>query len=146
MKIYTDGATSNNGYEGAQGGWAYILVNDHNQIVAQGSGSLPEATNNQCEMTALIQACKAADHYEDIFDIYSDSAYCVNCFKERWYIKWLRNGWVNSKKEPVANKELWEQLIPYFQDPCYNFHKVQGHADDYWNNYVDRMAVEAKGK
>lgn len=143
MQIYTDGATSNNGYKGSKGGWAWVIVNN-NCIVMQGVGSAAEVTNNQCELMALIEACEAAIKFDDYFEVYSDSAYCINCYQQKWYKKWQTNGWVNSKKEPVANKELWQLLIPYFEDSKFNFSKVKGHADDYWNNYVDRRAVEAR--
>lgn len=54
-------------------------------------------------------------------------------------------GWRNSKKEPVANRELWERLIPYFENPRFSFEKVKGHSGEKdWNDYVDRLAVEAK--
>jgi len=147
MKIYTDGATSNNGYKGAKGGWAWVIVDDNNQIVLQGMGSDKEVTNNQCELRALIEACDAASKMYPMyqhFDVYSDSAYCMNCYSQGWWKNWVKNGWLNSKKQPVANKELWTYLIPYFQSDIFNFYKVKGHDDDYWNNYVDRRAVEAK--
>lgn len=60
------------------------------------------------------------------------------------------NGWVNSKGQAVANKFLWEALIPFFESPQFTFEKVKGHAGNrvdqhsYWNNYVDKLAVEAK--
>lgn len=144
MRIYTDGATSNNGYEGAKGGWAWIIVDENNKIVRQGYGSNSNITNNQCELMALIDACEAAEKIGGIFEVYSDSAYCINCYQQKWYKKWQANGWMNSKKEPVANLYLWELLIPYFEKSNFMFYKVKGHANDYWNNYVDRMAVEAK--
>lgn len=144
MKIYTDGATSNNGYADSKGGWAWVIVDENNHIVRQGYGTNLNITNNQCELLALIEACEAAKQIGGIFEVYSDSAYCINCYQQKWYKKWQANGWINSKKEPVANPYLWELLIPYFEKSNFKFYKVKGHANDYWNNYVDRMAVEAK--
>lgn len=148
--IYTDGATSGNGYEGAQGGWAWILINEEMDIVLRKVGHLDNTTNNICELTAVIDACRNAWAGMSLLDpnptfiIYSDSAYIVNCYKEKWYKKWQKNGWVNSKKQPVANKELWEFLIPYFEDSRFHFEKVKGHANNKYNNIVDGLAVEAK--
>ena len=146
MKIYTDGATSKNGYEGAKGSWAWVIIDDDNNIISKGDGHSNNVTNNQCELNALINACRMFNMIRpfDTVEVYSDSAYCINCYQQKWWEKWLKNGWLNSKKEPVANKELWESLIPYFENPNFNFNKVKGHADNYWNNYVDRMAVEAR--
>lgn len=147
--IYTDGATSGNGYEGAQGGWAWILLDENGTIVLKTVGHIDNATNNICELTAVIHACANALRTvlldpNPTFTIYSDSAYIINCYKEKWYKKWQKNGWVNSKKRPVANKELWECLIPYFEDSRFTFEKVKGHSNNEYNNLVDKLAVEAK--
>lgn len=145
-KLYTDGATSNNGYEGAYGGYGWaIIAND--KLVEYGNGYICPATNNICELRGMIEGCKAAQSATEPFDmvlVYSDSAYIVNCYKQGWYKAWERNGWINSKKQPVANRELWEELIPFFESVNFKFEKVKGHSTDEWNNYVDRLAVEAK--
>ena len=143
--IYTDGATSDNGYEGAQGGWAWILVDEDDGLIARADGRINNATNNICELTAVIDACESVDSNMK-FIIYSDSAYIINCYKDKWYRKWQTNGWVNSKKQPVANRELWERLIPFFENPNFHFEKVKGHANNKFNNLVDEMAVKAKFK
>lgn len=104
MKIYTDGATSGNGYENAAGGWAYIIVDHNEQIIFKACGHVENATNNICEMMAVIEACTEAAKIPGGFTVYSDSAYIVNCCKDRWYKKWQMNGWVNSKGQTVANR------------------------------------------
>jgi ribonuclease HI len=74
-----------------------------------------------------------------------------NCYTQKWYKNWEVNGWRNSKKEPVANKDLWEQLIKWFEMPEFEFKKVKGHATDdseftKWNNYVDELAQNASAE
>ena len=142
-KIYTDGATSGNGREGARGGWAWILLDEDNEIIAKSAGSINNATNNICELAAVVHACSSVSP-DCEYTIYSDSAYIINCYKEKWYKKWQVNGWVNSKKQPVANKALWEVLICYFEKPNFHFEKVKGHSTDEYNIMVDDMAVKAK--
>ena len=144
MRIYTDGATSNNGYDSAQGGWAYIIVDEDDNIISKSSGYIQNATNNICELTAVIKACESINNLNHSFTIYSDSSYIINCWQNQWYENWLQNGWLNSKKEPVANKELWIRLIPYFKNSHFFFQKVKGHSGNYFNELVDKMAVEAK--
>jgi ribonuclease HI len=150
IEVYTDGATSSNGYANAVGGWAYVVLRDGEKIHEK-SEKLQPATNNQCELRAIIEACKWVENYTStLFDspeiiIYSDSAYCINCYKQNWYIGWEANGWLNSKKQPVLNKEYWQELLPYFKTKTYKFERVKGHQNkDNWNDYVDRLAVEAK--
>ena len=144
MDIYTDGATSMNGNENAQGGWAFVVVDEDGGIVMKNSGYVEKATNNICELLAAINACDAVRAIPSNITIWSDSAYIVNCYKDKWYKKWQINGWRNSKNEPVANKELWQQLIPFFENDKYNFNKIKGHSGNKWNELVDEMAVEAR--
>ena len=145
-KIYTDGATSGNGYEGAQGGWAWILLDENETFLATNMCHEDNVTNNYCELRAVIDACRFFELNEKGKDciVYSDSAYIINCCKAKWYRNWQINGWLNSKKQPVANKELWKKLVPYFENPHFSFEKVAGHADNKYNNLVDEMAVKAK--
>lgn len=149
-EIYTDGATSFNGKEDAPGGWAYVILQD-GRLVSQNSGSEKGTTNQRMELTAALMACKKIEEIDGSADIklYSDSAYLINCFKQNWWRTWQTNGWKNSKKEPVANKDLWMEIIPFFMKPQYDFIKVRGHVKvstqaAYWNDFVDKMAVRAK--
>jgi len=144
MKIYTDGAVSNNGKKKARGGWAFVVLdNSYSE-----SGYIPKATNQIAELTAVLSACKYAiknmNGFPQSATIYSDSAYVVNCFKDRWYRKWIDKEWKNSKRQAVANKELWQELVPFFEDNRFDFVKVKGHAEDPWNILVDKLAVAAK--
>lgn len=144
MDIYTDGATSNNGYKNAVGAWAFAVVDDKDEIYVEGYGRMPSSTNNVCEMTAIIKACSSMMNVPGPHTVYSDSSYCINCYEQKWYKKWLANGWKTSSKQPVANKELWLQLIPFFESKSFDFKKVKGHSLNKWNNYVDDIAVRAK--
>lgn len=145
MKIYTDGATSFNGQENAVGGWAYVVIDDQDNIIKKGMGHIPEgATNNICEMMAILEGCYAVEHIKEYHIIYSDSSYCINCYQQKWYKKWQENNWITSSKTPVKNKGLWKRLIPFFENEFFHFEKVKGHSDNKWNNYVDEMAVIAK--
>ena len=100
------------------------------------------------ELTAAISALKSG--YVTIglkvgheVELYSDSAYLINCYTQGWWKNWEKNGWKNSKREPVANQDLWEQLIPFFKNKQIKWIKTKGHANDKWNNYVDDLAVKA---
>jgi ribonuclease HI len=67
----------------------------------------------------------------------------VNCFRDNWWVKWERNGWRNSKKEPVANVDLWKPLIELVRSGDVSFRWVKGHSGDPMNDLVDQLAVEA---
>jgi len=63
--------------------------------------------------------------------LYSDSAYVVNCFRDRWYEAWRQNDWRNKKRQAIANRELWEELLELVEacGHVVDFRKVVGHAD-----------------
>ena len=145
-EIFCDGATSGNGKADAPGGWAYVILKD-GRLVSQNSGGEKGTTNQRMELTAALMACKeieAMDGFATV-KLYSDSAYLINCFKQNWWKSWRANGWKNSKKESVANQDLWERLIYFFMKaPGYDFIKVKGHQGVHWNEVVDDLAVRAK--
>ena len=145
-EVYTDGAVSGNGKENAPGGWAYVILKD-GRLVSQNSGAEIGTTNQRMELTAALKACEEVEALDGFATVklYSDSAYFIRCFKENWWKNWRENGWKNSKKEPVANQDLWEKLIFFFMKaPGYDFIKVKGHAGNQYNEMVDRLAVAAK--
>lgn len=145
-EIYTDGAVSRNGHEKSVGAFAWTL-SKNNVHLKEDSGRVVPATNNICEMKAILSACQYVETIMDCFDsvsIHSDSAYCIRCCNEKWYKKWLVSDWRNASKKPVKNKEIWEQLIPFFDDPRFTFVKVKGHNGDPKNEYVDYLAKKAK--
>ena len=78
-------------------------------------------------------------------EVVSDSTYVVNCFRDRWYEGWLRRGWRNSKRKPVANPRPVEPLIGLYleREPDVSFRWVKGHSGDEWNEIADQLATGA---
>lgn len=144
--IYTDGAAKGNGYTHCSGGWAFVIL-ENRSLIHKLDGSALDTTNQKMELTAVAEAlkiCKLLERPGAEFHIYSDSAYIINCCHQNWWKKWTyKDSWTNSKGEPVKNVELWKEIIPFFNHPSYFFHKVKGHADDEYNNMVDKMASNA---
>jgi len=60
------------------------------------------------ELQAVLDALRTI---EGDVEVVSDSTYVVNCFNDGWWKGWLKRGWKNSKKEPVANRDVWEPRI-----------------------------------
>ncbi len=135
--IYTDGACSGNP---GPGGWGSILMMGENK--KEISGGKKDTTNNVMELTAVIEALKLLKRPCKV-DLYSDSAYVVNAFLQNWILGWIKNGWRNSNKEEVKNKELWQELLSLTKIHDVTFHKVKGHADNEYNNRCDELARNA---
>jgi ribonuclease HI len=153
VTIYTDGACSGNGRSDPRGGWAAVLTMPGAEPKQLSGGERP-STNQRMELTAAIEGLRALRRPCAV-TLYSDSAYLVNGMRQRWYATWRRNGWKNSKREPVANRELWETLVALVEDHGHEvtFRKVKGHADrtrgyestehERFNQMCDRLAVAA---
>lgn len=135
--IYTDGACSGN--PGA-GGWGSILM--YKDIKKEIFGGKENTTNNVMELTAVIEGIKLLK-FPCKVKIYSDSAYVVNAFNQKWIYGWIKNGWKNASKEPVKNKELWQELYNLTKIHDVEFIKVKGHADNEFNNRCDELAKNA---
>ncbi len=132
--VYTDGACSGNP---GPGGWAWATVPDG---AVRGAGGEAHTTNQRMEIRAVLEALRSL---EGPLVIVSDSTYVVNCFRDRWWVRWQANGWRNAKKEPVANTDLWKPLIELYQQRRPEFRWVKGHSGDPMNDLVDRLAVAA---
>ncbi len=111
--MYTDGSSRGNP---GPGGWGVIVADDKN-VVELGGGE-PMTTNNRMELTAAIEGLSfmasqlPTTNYQlpTKIDMRVDSQYVINGIT-KWVHGWQKNGWVNSKKERVLNRELWEVLI-----------------------------------
>ena len=128
IEIYTDGACSNNqNREVSVGGWAYrLFYMGHEKI---GKGQVKNTTNIRMEMTAVIEALKAVKKNDISVYIHTDSQLVVDT---------IQKGWKRNK-----NIDLWDELdtqLARFKDVL--FVKVKGHGNDFFNNLVDRLAVE----
>ena len=135
--IYTDGACSGNP---GPGGWGALLM--YKGTKKEISGGKENTTNNVMELTAVIEGLKLLK-YPCKVKLYSDSAYVVNGFNQKWIYGWIKNGWKNSSKEPVKNKELWQELYDLTKVHEVEFIKVKGHADNEYNNRCDELARNA---
>jgi ribonuclease HI len=153
VTIYTDGACSGNGRANPRGGWAALVMVPSAEPIQLSGGAKP-ATNQRMELTAAIEGLKALKMPSRV-TVYADSAYLVNGMKQRWYDKWRKNGWRNSRRQPVANQELWEELADLADNRRHQvtFEKVGGHADrvkghvstehERYNQLCDQLAVAA---
>jgi ribonuclease HI len=131
--VYTDGACLGNP---GPGGWAWAVRGG-----AFASGAAAQTTNQRMEVNAVLEAVRALPGR---LDVVSDSTYVVNCFRDRWWEGWLRRGWLNSAKKPVANRDLWEPLVELYRERGnIAFRWVKGHSGDPMNDLVDELAVLA---
>lgn len=127
ISIYTDGACSGNQNSANIGGWGAVL--EYGEHVKELFGGEINTTNNRMEMTALINALKAIKKEGQLINVFSDSSYLMNCFREKWYEKWYLNNWKTSKRTDVENRDLWESLFSLIRLHSVFFYRVKGHVN-----------------
>ncbi len=137
--VFTDGACAGNP---GPGGWGWAVAPSGEP---HGSGGDPATTNQRMELQAVLEALRSlgAGSEAGPIVVVSDSTYVVNCFRDGWWKNWKRNGWKNSKKQPVANTDIWKPLVELVETGNVTFRWVKGHSGDPMNDLVDQLAVAA---
>jgi ribonuclease HI len=133
VEIFCDGACSGNPGPGGYG--AILRCNGRQKEL---SGGARETTNNRMEMTAAIEALRSLTRPCRV-TLTTDSQYLVKGMTE-WIAGWQRKGWINSKKEPVVNRDLWEQLLALSSQHSLQWKWVRGHAGHTENERCDQLA------
>lgn len=153
LEIYTDGACSQNRDGNWHGGYG-VYIDWKTEPIGLSGGAI-NTTNNEMELTALLESFKyildridfIKEEYNEII-IYTDSAYISNAFNQSWYTKWKRNGWLTSKKKPIKNKELWQSIVSFYStisdSILLNIKKVKAHSDINGNVIADDLAVKER--
>ncbi|HEX9023464.1 MAG TPA: ribonuclease HI [Geobacteraceae bacterium] len=136
VEIFCDGACSGNPGPGGYG--AILRYNGHEKEI---SGGEPHTTNNRMELTAAIEALRRLTRPCRVI-VTTDSQYLVKGMAE-WVAGWQRRGWLNSKKEPVLNRELWEELVALADRHTIEWRWVRGHNGHAENERCDELAREA---
>ena len=136
VEIFTDGACKGNP---GPGGWGALLRMGHHE--KEMSGSEAETTNNRMEMTAVIRALDALKEPCAV-KLHTDSRYVIDGIT-KWVHGWKKKGWVNASKKPVANVELWHELIEAEKHHKVEWIWVRGHNGHAENERVDKLASDA---
>ncbi|ARV76859.1 ribonuclease H [Pseudomonas phage Phabio] len=109
-----------------------------------------KATNNTAELQACLEGFKIAQGTDaKVLRMYLDSEY-VRKGLTQWIGKWIKNNWTKADQSPVANKDLWIELLAEkekwtstgrFLDMAW----VEGHSGDMGNDKADVNALRGGG-
>lgn len=143
FEAYCDGACSGNPGPGAAA--CVLLAYEGNTLVKEKelvSPVEPRSTNQRQELIGAIMILESLSRSGVDIVIYSDSKYVIDGITS-WVKGWKRNNWVNSQKQPVANKELWVRLDELASQHKIEWRWVKGHSGNAYNDRCDRLAVKA---
>lgn len=161
LAIWVDGA-SNVHDKKLPGGWASVYVYNRMLMQVQYDGECP-TTNQRMELMGALMGLKNLNLYDTLknleyneINMYSDSAYLINCMNERWYVKWRFNNWKTGDfhdtvkgGQAVKNRDLWEELLSLVEELkskhiYVRWVKVKGHKGLVFNEVADKLAVKGK--
>lgn len=101
-----------------QGGCGVVILKDSTLLTELTRTVAAPVTSQQMELYAAITALEyiQADPTlrGEACQIYSDSAYLVNCIYKGWWYGWMfsaNRAWTTSDNKPVKNIELWRRLF-----------------------------------
>jgi ribonuclease HI len=136
IEIFCDGACSGNP---GPGGFGAILRSGN--FEKELSGAEFDTTNNRMELTGAITALEALKRPSRAV-LTTDSQYLVKGMNE-WLSGWIKRGWINSKKDPVLNRDLWERLDSLSKIHSVEWKWVRGHSGHPENERCDELARAA---
>ena len=85
-------------------GWAWYVDDDR-----WAAGGWPRATNNQGELTAVLELLRATAGAGEPVHVLCDSQYTIKACTE-WMPGWKRKGWRKADGKPVLNVEILKEL------------------------------------
>ncbi len=136
IEIYTDGSCLGNPRQ-----WRLGIYCQKKDFIHCRSGYAIDTTNNQMELTAAIKAIEFIDS-DEVINIFTDSNYVKNGITS-WIKRWKINNWINSSKQPVKNKKLWERLDELNSTKHVKWQWVKAHDTNTFNNRVDLLARQS---
>ncbi|TSD03228.1 MAG: ribonuclease HI [Parcubacteria group bacterium Athens0714_16] len=135
--IFTDGSALGNP---GKAGWGAVIISNKKEILEMG-GFEKKSTNNRMEMTAVIESIKRVNEEfpDSHITIYTDSSYVVNGIT-KWIHGWILKGWVGVNKQPILNKDLWEELKEVSGSNI-KWSLLPGHSGIFGNEKADEIAT-----
>jgi ribonuclease HI len=160
IHIYTDGGIQpddkfpvGSGYGGI--GAVALLINSRTQqeypLFELSSYFNYQVTNQQMELLAIIKSLEEAERFiketnnklTDV-EIFSDSAYAVNCIDKEWWYNWMitqKGSWKNSSKKPVENIDLWRKLLSLSRKTYNRLYVVNPNVNKLLHNTDDGIVI-----
>ena len=139
--IYTDGGCAPNP---GPGGWGVVLIlADRPDRMKELCGGVAESTNNRMELTAAIKALEALKQPCNV-EFHTDSQYVQKAFTQKWLVNWQKNNWRTANKKPVANKDLWIELVELAEKHNVNWNWVKAHVGNKYNERCDDLVWKGR--
>lgn len=159
--LFTDGACTSNGKKNARCSSAYLITTINKEIHrhAEVTNLDGKCTNQIGELTAILLGLSHIQQNLNSSNlnitVVTDSQYSIDCLTT-WIASWIKNNWMNSKKQPVINKSIIQNIYNILtelkKNNTVNFRHVRSHlvqpdpeSGEYFlwkgNDTVDKLAT-----
>lgn len=136
--IYTDGGSRGNSSKPDEpAAWAFIVTKNGEKLGSK-SDAMFGKTNNQMELTAILEALKWANKFGEQVSIHTDSQLCIDSIT-KWMFGWANKGWKKADGQPVKNQDILRLIYELYSPTKHKFEKVKGHSGDRFNEMVDEL-------
>ncbi|MDA0691369.1 MAG: ribonuclease HI [Nitrospinae bacterium] len=135
VKIFTDGCCKGNP---GPGGYGALII--HNGKTKELKGGSKSTTNNIMELTAAVVGLEALKKPCEV-ELTTDSQYLKKGMTE-WIEGWIKKGWINASRQPVKNKEIWQELHRLSKIHKVTWKWVKAHNGHPENERADALANE----
>ena len=115
-------------------GWAWYIDDARWRC-----GGWKRGTNNQGELTAVLDLLRQTAHSGEPLHVLCDSQYVINSIT-KWMTGWKRKGWKKADGKPVLNVEIMKALDEAMRGREVTFEWVKGHAGHALNEKADALA------
>ena len=115
-------------------GWAWYIDAERWRC-----GGWSRGTNNQGELTAVLDLLRQTAHSDEPLHVLCDSQYVINSIT-KWMPGWKRKGWKKADGKPVLNVEIMKALDEAMRGRNVTFEWVKGHAGHELNEKADELA------
>ena len=117
VQIWTRGVTGKDGV----GGYGAVLV--AGEKFRQLCGAQSNASSNRMDLVATIAALKKL-RFRCRVQVWNSNAYLVDAMRQDWPQKWQKNGWRAGDRKPIANADLWLELLSLVQNHEVSFERL----------------------
>ena len=150
ITIYTDGSANNRAKTPEYGGYASVILKGIRKDDDEDLKCLRQVKNRsfdidsyRAELLAAVYALNESLKIKKVKNILlvTDCKVLYNAMEgENWIEQWAHKGFFG-----VKHSDLYEILLDFKkQEFNLTFKWTRGHAGNYWNEFVDKLAKEAR--
>lgn len=107
------------------------MKTDNDPVTLTKTEDVENVTANGAELIAILKALRRMKEKCEI-TLYTDSSYVSSAINSNWLTEWQQNGWLNAKKQPIANQEEWQEMAKLLNGHVLSVEYNQAHEYGKW--------------